>query len=138
MNLSEVETCNKPCIAGNSAHTTDTMEEFGNNNEIQTENTPSLPLRAEKLFSALKQVEDCFGMGDSASLDSAEKIVAQLQFLLAEWKGGGDPSQIWFEWAASVATAKGHLERMRCRLEELRSAYELALDTGTRLAWMPE
>jgi len=108
------------------------MEDFGNNDENQAGGNQSIPIRAEKIYSGLRQVEDRLGMGDTASLDSAEEIISHLQFLLEDWKRGGAPPQIWFEWAASVATAKGHLERLRYRLEDSSSAYLLALEFWRR------
>ncbi len=83
------------------------------------------PEGRDRLHAELREVELALAVGDTASLLSAVRRLDDLERWLDghPGKGGAD----WSEMASSVATARGHVERLHYRVDEASTAYEEAL-----------
>ncbi|NLT69736.1 MAG: hypothetical protein GXX91_03460 [Verrucomicrobiaceae bacterium] len=80
----------------------------------------------QQVHEELRRVEGELAAGDTVSLDSARARLDQLERWLDDSRE--DPeSGDWHEIASTVATARGHLERVHYRIEAAESAYAAAL-----------
>ncbi|HRQ89351.1 MAG TPA: hypothetical protein PLA50_11165, partial [Bacteroidia bacterium] len=76
-------------------------------------------------YEGLREVERCFAIGDTPALESARAKLDELD----RWhsSNAGSSGDDWSELAASLATARGHLERLHYRVAFADEAYRSAL-----------
>lgn len=93
----------------------------------QSQRDPSsLPEGEERVYAELHLVEGELASGDTTSLSSARERLDRMERWVADHREDPEVGD-WHELASTVATARGHVERLHYRIEEAETAYAGAL-----------